>query len=338
MKYSVIVPLYNRPDDIRRLLESLRREGYTDMEVIVVEDGSADDAAELVRNFDLQAPIKYHYKPNEGPGPTRNKGFEMAEGDIFIVLDSDAIVGEGYFQAIDAALEAHNYDFFGGPDKAHSGFDTFTKAMNYSMTSFLTTGGIRGSKTSVDTYHPRTFNMGLKRKVWETVGGFRFPGPGGEDLDFAALVHKAGFSVGYIPEAFVYHRRKATLKQFWRQVATFGRCRVDHSELHPGSLKATHLLPAFFLTYLFTCLFIPSAMALMGSPWLGLIWLTPLALFLAGTFGESLIQNGSLSVALTSVVTSVVQLAGYGYGFLRQAWRRHVEREPIRFIKQDYGQ
>lgn len=316
MRFSIVVPLYNRPEEIRLFLESLRDQPYRDFEVLVVEDGSKLPAQEITESYADHFPVRYFYKANEGPGFTRNYGFERAQGDIILVFDSDVILPPHYFEAVDRAFAEQGTEAFGGPDKAAESFNAFTKAMNYSMTALLTTGGIRGSNHG-GTFYPRSFNMGFTRQVYETTGGFRYSHLGGEDIDLSARIMQQGFQVDLIPEAYVYHKRKSTLRKFFKQTYNFGKKRIDVYRMHPHTLKLTHFFPSVFTLYLASCVILP----FLWLPWSAL-WAAPLVAYLLAILMDSSFRNRSLWVGLLSVATSVTQHLGYGLGFLRQFVRR----------------
>lgn len=308
MKISFVIPVYNRPDEIVELLQSLveQKKGY-DFEVIVVEDGSSKPCKDDIARFEKEFPLAYHFKPNSGPGPSRNYGAQYATGDYIIVLDSDCILPPGYLEVVNKALEAGNIDAFGGPDRANPSFTVTQKAINYSMTSFLTTGGIRGGMKNVEKFHPRSFNMGVRTEAWRKLEGFadmRY----GEDVDFSIRLKEAGYRVVLVPEAWVWHKRRNTIKSFYRQVFKFGTARIALYRRHPSTLKLVHLLPSTFAVG--TILLVLAAPFTWG---LSLIPLLLLALLLAA---DSFGRNKDLRVALLSVVTTFVQQFGYGLGFL----------------------
>ncbi|MBQ7210028.1 MAG: glycosyltransferase [Paludibacteraceae bacterium] len=314
MKYSLIIPVYNRPDEVDELLGSLTQQNFTNYEVIVVEDGSDITCEHVVGKYTDRLDIKYFQKPNSGPGQTRNFGAERAEGEWLVILDSDVLVPEGYFAAIETFLADHSIDAFGGPDRAHQSFTDIQKAINYSMTSFFTTGGIRGKKQRLDKFYPRSFNMGIRREVYMALGGFgkmRF----GEDVDFSLRIVEAGYKTALIEDAFVYHKRRTDLKKFWRQVYNSGIARINLQLLHPGSLKIVHTLPAVF-TIGVVLLFLGGAV----FPWLwSLIVLWALLIFV-----DSSIMNNNLKIGALSVAASFVQLTGYGCGFISAVWNRLI--------------
>ena len=245
MKYSVIIPVYNRPDEARELLESLCAQTCRDFEVVIVEDGSAIPCKEVAEAYADRLDIHYYVKENGGPGRARNYGVERARGEYVLILDSDAVLPEGYIAAVEDELEREPADAFGGPDRAHPDFTPMQKAINYAMTSFFTTGGIRGGKKKLDKFYPRSFNMGVRREVYQALGGFsdmRF----GEDIDFSTRIFKGGYRCRLFPEAWVWHKRRTDLKKFFKQVHNSGIARIHLSKRHPGTLKLVHLLPAVF--------------------------------------------------------------------------------------------
>ena len=135
-KFSIIIPVYNRPQEIDELLESLTKQDFSDdFEVLIIEDGSTDKSDVIVEKYTNQLNLKYYFKDNSGAGASRNFGMEKASGYYFIILDSDVIVPEQYLLEVKKALETNYTDAFGGPDAAHSSFTPLQKAINYSMTS-----------------------------------------------------------------------------------------------------------------------------------------------------------------------------------------------------------
>lgn len=307
MKYSIIIPVYNRIDEVRDLLESLEKSTEKDFEVIIVEDGSTAPCKEAVEEYAGKLDVKYFYKENEGRSIARNYGMEKACGDYFIFFDSDCVIPEDYFATVTASLTKKPLDCFGGPDAAHSSFSDVQKAINYSMTSFLTTGGIRGGKIQLEKFVPRTFNMGFSRKVYEKVGGFREMFS--EDIDMSTRIRLAGFSIGLIPDAKVWHKRRVDFRKFFRQVYVFGMSRVTLKLLYPDSLKLVHLLPSAFVIG-------STALILMGifvSPW----WITPLLAYFLMIFVFALISTGSIKIAFLALPASIIQLWGYGLGFIK---------------------
>ncbi len=314
MKFSLIIPVYNRPDEVDELLESLTKQTDSDFEVIIVEDGSSVPCSEVVERYITRLDIHYFAKPNSGPGQSRNYGAERAQGEYLIILDSDIIVPETYVANVRQFLESHPVDAFGGPDCAHASFTKIQKAINYAMTSFFTTGGIRGGKKKLDKFYPRSFNMGIRRDVYQHLEGFRAM-RFGEDIDFSYRIVEAGYTTALIDSAFVYHKRRADLKKFFRQVYNSGNARVNLTILHPGTLKPVHLLPAAFTVGVV-------ALVLLGC-WLPVCW-SLLLLYMLLILVDATIRNKSLQIGILAIAASFVQLMGYGSGFLTAAWRRWV--------------
>ncbi len=245
MKYSIIVPVYNRPDEVDELLESLSNQTLKDFEVIIVEDGSTRNCKDVCDKYADILALHYYAKENSGPGQSRNYGAERASGDYLLILDSDVVLHEGYIQAVEDSLKETPAEAFGGPDAAHPSFTPVQKAISYSMTSFFTTGGIRGGKTKLDKFYPRSFNMGIRRDVYLQLGGFskmRF----GEDIDFSYRIVEAGYKPRLFPEAWVWHKRRTDFRKFFRQVYNSGIARINLEKRHPGTLKLVHLLPTVF--------------------------------------------------------------------------------------------
>ncbi|HRF85614.1 MAG TPA: glycosyltransferase [Alloprevotella sp.] len=314
MKYSFVIPVYNRPDEVDELLDSLCRQRLTDFEVVVVEDGSAVPCRSVTEKYADRLQVRYYEKPNSGPGPTRNYGVEKATGEYVLILDSDVVLPPGYLEAVDKELAATPCDAFGGPDRAHSSFTPMQKAINYAMTSFFTTGGIRGGKKKMDRFYPRSFNMGVRTAVYRALGGFsemRF----GEDIDFSTRIFKQGYSCRLFPEAWVWHKRRTDLRKFFRQVHNSGIARINLTKRHPGTLKAVHLLPALFTA--------GCALLIAGSlfcPWC----LLPLAAFALLILADATRSERSMGTGLRAVAAAFVQLTGYGSGFIRAWWQRCV--------------
>ena len=318
ISYSVIIPVYNRPNEVRELLDSLVCQTDKDFEVIIVEDGSTIPCDEVVHSYEHQLNVHYYFKANSGRSLTRNYGMERAVGKYLVFFDSDCIIPEDYFQKITNYLKDTKTDCFGGPDRAHHSFSLMQKAVSYSMTSFLTTGGIRGSKRGLEKFVPRTFNMGFSKEVYDNVGGFK--DMFGEDIDLSTRIRKAGFTVELFPDAYVYHKRRINLKSFYRQVYVFGMARVDLYQLYPDSLKLVHLLPAFFVVGLILLL-----LGAFVTPWI----LLPLSIYVVALFLESLVVNRSLSIALLSIITSFIQLIGYGNGFISAFVRKVIFKQKV---------
>lgn len=314
MRYSVIIPVYNRPDEVDELLQSLTSQHFKDFEVIVVEDGSSVPCREVVDKYKNCLDIKYFQKPNSGPGQTRNYGAERSQGEYLIILDSDCILPEGYLDSVENELKDSSADAFGGPDRAHDSFTDIQKAINYSMTSFFTTGGIRGGKKKMDKFYPRSFNMGVEREVYHVLGGFskmRF----GEDIDFSIRIFKGGYRCRLFPGAWVYHKRRTDFKKFFKQVHNSGIARINLYKKYPESLKIVHLLPAMFT--------LGVVLLLIGS-FFCLYSLIPIVLYALLVCIDSTCRNHSLRIGIYSVAASFIQLIGYGTGFWRAWWERCI--------------
>lgn len=322
MKYSFIVPVFNRPDEVGELLESLTRQTLKDFEVLVVEDGSTVPCREVTEQFADRLDVRYFEKPNSGPGQTRNYGVERAQGEYVLILDSDVVLPEGYLAAVDEELAAKPCDAFGGPDRAHASFTRMQKAINYAMTSFFTTGGIRGGKKKMDKFFPRSFNMGVRREVYNALGGFsemRF----GEDIDFSTRVFKGGYACRLFPEAWVWHKRRTDLKKFFKQVHNSGIARINLTKRHPGTLKLVHTLPAVFTLGCLLLVVLAVLAGVLGCPhwW---VLLLPFVLFALIIFADAALRERSAVVGVYAVAAACIQLWGYGSGFWRAWWQRCV--------------
>ncbi len=316
MFFSIIIPLYNRPQEIDELLTSLTKQTYTQFEVLVIEDGSVNDAAGIVASYSNKLAIKYFVKPNAGQGFARNYGFERAKGDYFIVFDSDCLIPEDYLEIVAAYLFEHNLDAYGGPDAAHQSFTPIQKAISYAMTSPFTTGGIRGNKTHIGQFHPRSFNMGVSREVYEKIGGFLLTRLG-EDIEYSIRIHESAFKIGLIPAAKVYHKRRTSFSQFYKQLHFFGRARINIYKHFPKELKVVHFFPAIFVLGLVTMLF-----SNVFYPAFGYICNFIFMLFFVLIFFHAWQENKSIKIAFLSLLASFIQLFAYGLGFIQDFYKR----------------
>ena len=333
MKYSIIVPVYNRPDEVDELLQSLCEQTVKDFEVIIVEDGSIKPCKDVCNKYAGILSLHYYAKENSGPGQSRNYGAERANGEYVIILDSDVVLPSGYLQAIEEELAQQPCEAFGGPDASHPDFTPVQKAISYSMTSFFTTGGIRGGKAKLDKFYPRSFNMGIRRDVYQQLGGFtkmRF----GEDIDFSYRIVEAGYQPRLFPEAWVWHKRRTDFRKFFRQVYNSGIARINLEKRHPGTMKLVHLLPTVFTVGVIALILISAVgRALMHyvdhdqfywmcfAPWL------PILLYSLLIFIDSSIKNKSPHVGLLSIPAAFVQLMGYGLGFIESWWKRCILKQ-----------
>lgn len=321
MFFSIIIPLYNRPQEIDELLDTLTRQTYLQFEVLVIEDGSVKDAKSIVDKYNNKLDIKYFFKPNEGQGFARNYGFERAKGDFFVIFDSDCLIPEDYLETVKNYLFEHKLDAYGGPDAAHQSFTPVQKAISYAMTSPFTTGGIRGNKKHIGQFHPRSFNMGVSREVWEKAGGFILTRLG-EDIEYSIRIHESGFKIGLIPGAKVYHKRRTSFAQFYKQLHFFGRARINIYKHFPAELKLVHFFPAVFICgVIFTVL-----MNIFYWP-LAYLCNFMLLLYLMLIFFHSWQVNKSLKVAFLSIIAAFIQLTAYGLGFMQDFFKRIVLKQ-----------
>ena len=319
-KYSIIIPVYNRPDEVKELLESLTKQTYKHFEVLIIEDGSTLTCERVVKEFESVLDIRYYFKTNSGQGFSRNYGFERATGNYFVIFDSDCLIPSHYFATVENYLNTIPLDAYGGPDRAHPNFTPVQKAISYSMTSIFTTGGIRGNKKRLGgAFHPRSFNMGLSRKVYETVGDYIITRMG-EDIIYTIEIIRQGFTTGLIEEAYVYHKRRTDFKQFFRQLHFFGRARINISRYFPKELKLVHTFPTLFTLF---CFSLPIIALLSDKLFIFAIGL--LTVYILLTFIDATTKNKSLQVGLLSIVAVFVQLLGYGIGFLTEAWKKYKQ-------------
>ena len=325
LKYSIIVPVYNRPDEVDELLESLSSQTLKDFEVVIVEDGSQKPCKDVCDKYADILDLHYYAKENSGPGQSRNYGVERAKGEYVIVLDSDVVLPDGYLAAVNAQLHSsflipHSSfcEAWGGPDAAHPSFTPVQKAISYSMTSFFTTGGIRGGKAKLDKFYPRSFNMGIRRDVYQQLGGFskmRF----GEDIDFSYRIVEAGYTPRLFPDAWVWHKRRTDFRKFFRQVYNSGIARINLEKRHPGTMKLVHLLPTVFT--------LGVIILLLAAPFTWGLSLLPLLLYCLLIFVDSSLKNKSVWVGLLSIPAAFVQLMGYGFGFIESWWKRCILKQ-----------
>ena len=319
MFFSCIIPVYNRPGELQELLRSLLAQTYSQFEVIVVEDGSTLRCDEVVTSFSQDLSLRYFYQENTGQGFARNFGMQQAKGDFFVILDSDVILPSSYFEALEKAIAARSLDAFGGPDAAASDFSPLQKAMDFAMTSFWTTGGIRGKLKNPAAYQARGFNMGVSRAVFDRLGGFVDPNRG-EDIEWSIRIKKAGFRLELVSEAFVYHKRKNTLWSFAKQAFSFGRNRVNVSRFHPEAIKLVHALPSLFLLFLISIGVNLIFLQFLLIPHLLIFWAWAILVV-----NQAYWKYSSLLVGHLSLLTSIVQLCGYGSGLLVELalkWRK----------------
>jgi glycosyltransferase involved in cell wall biosynthesis len=320
--YSVIIPIYNRPEEIKELLESLTHQSFQNFEVLVVEDGSTLKCEDVCKSFTSHLDIQYFYKENSGQGFSRNFGFERAKGDYFIVFDSDCIIPSDYFEIVEDFLNESPLDAFGGPDAALESFTKVQKAISYSMTSFFTTGGIRGGKKQLEKFRPRSFNMGISKEVFEKTGGYQITRMG-EDIEFSIRIEKAGFKTGLIPNAKVFHKRRTKLGQFYKQLFFFGRGRINIFRFYKGELKLVHLFPLFFVLGFFfwiSTAFWNWELFQLGGAILALYYI------LIGI--DAFMKSKHFLVSCLSLLTSFIQLFAYGMGFIKETFNYLKQPKP----------
>jgi glycosyltransferase involved in cell wall biosynthesis len=313
MLFSLIIPVYNRPDEVDELLESLSKLDYNEkFEIVIVEDGSSVKCEEVIHKYNNKLTISYYYKENSGPGDSRNYGMKMANGDYFIIFDSDCIIPKEYLTEVSNALKKSYVDCFGGPDKALSSFSDIQKAINFAMTSFITTGGIRGGSEKIDKFQPRSFNMGLSRKAFETSNGFGNIHPG-EDPDLSFRLWNLGFETKLFPKAYVYHKRRIDWDKFSIQVNKFGKARPILNSWYPQYTKLTFFFPSVFIIGLLAGLVL---LIFNYDLLLQLYFIYFLLVFLISTY-----QNKSLKIGYLSAVAVWKQFYGYGTGFLESSFK-----------------
>ncbi|MFM6948202.1 MAG: glycosyltransferase [Aquirufa sp.] len=311
--FSVIIPVYNRPDELDELLHCLAHQNYSNFEIVIIEDGSKLDSKHVIEKYQQKLSIQYFIKENEGQGFARNDAFKLAKGDFFIILDSDALIESNYLETVNAGIQQQNLDLFGGPDKDHPSFTYIQKAISFSMTSFFTTGGIRGKKNNLGgQFHPRSFNMGISRKVWEATNGFKITRMG-EDIEFSIRCISLGFKSGLLPEAFIYHKRRTSFIQFYKQLHFFGRARINISRFYPKELKLVHYIPLAYFIFFWNTILMNILFTELGIYLSGILIFYWLLIFIDGLF-----QSKNLIVAFLGIIAANIQLLAYGKGFLEE--------------------
>tara|TARA_B100000767_G_scaffold176694_1_gene165092 strand:- start:597 stop:1598 length:1002 start_codon:yes stop_codon:yes gene_type:complete len=321
IQFSFIIPVYNRPHQIKELLESFKALKYSSAyEIVIVEDGSTICSSEIVASYQDVLDISYYQKPNSGPGDSRNFGMNLAKGNYYIILDSDVLLPPDYLEHVSAFLKHSYVDCFGGADAAHHSFTNLQKAINYTMTSFLTTGGIRGSKKAVQHFEPRSFNMGISKKAFEATLGFAKIHPG-EDPDLSHRITKAGFETAFVPNIAVFHKRRVSWSSFMLQVKKFGLVRPILNKWHPQGAKITFWLPTLFI-----CLSVVSMLLGIFYCWL---FLLPLVSYVSFIFADASLKTKNTGIGFMAVLAMFIQFFGYGYGFLKSTIYIHwLEKDP----------
>jgi len=320
LTYSFIIPVYNRPQEVKELLESFMALEFSEnYEIVIIEDGSTETSESVIANFSEKLQISYYFKENSGPGASRNYGMKKATGDYFIILDSDCLLPPHYLETVNRFLKEDFYHCYGGADAAHESFSPLQKAINYVMTSFFTTGGIRGSEKSVNRFEPRSFNMGISKEAFLKTQGFAKIHPG-EDPDLSQRIWKAGYSTTFIPNAFVYHKRRISWKKFYTQVKKFGLVRPILTKWHPSSSKITFWFPTVFVLFVI--------ITLLSSVFVHWMLTIPLLSYMGLIFFDSTVKNRSLEIGLLSLLALFIQFFGYGLAFFKSTFF-------IRFLNKD---
>lgn len=311
-KYSIIIPVFNRPDEVDELLDSLTYQSLQDFEVLIIEDGSSLKCDKIVEEYTSKLNVRYFYKENSGQGFSRNYGFERATGDWLIVFDSDCIIPSDYFEVVDDYLENNDIGAYGGPDKAHKDFTDTQKAISYSMTSLFTTGGIRGDKRHVGVFHPRSFNMGISKEVFQSTKGYILPRKG-EDIEFSIRIIENGFKTALIEKAYVYHKRRTNFKQFFKQLHFFGTARINVYRFYKSELKLVHFFPSLFLVGLLV-----SFILFLWNANLAILAISLYAFYFAMILIDATAKTRNLKIGLLAIGASFVQLTAYGMGLIKE--------------------
>jgi len=339
-KYSIIIPCFNRADEVAELLESISQLKFdpAQFEIIISDDGSTDNTKKLVEQnkSKLQCDLIYLTQNNSGPGAARNHAMENANGDFFIFIDSDVTLSADWLFHIDLTLVEKKADAFGGPDSYREDFSPFLKAVNYSMTSFITTGGLRGKKgKKLARFYPRSFNMGLSRELWKKIGGFGSLRHG-QDIEFSHRIIESGAQVIFIDQAVVYHKRRTNLRRFYKQVFNWGVARINLYKINKKMLEPLHSIPAVLTFVAVTLLVLSLIFDLIKTI---VLWgFSAGILILIYSMIDSIRIYKSIKPALWLPLVMPAQVLGYGFGFIYNAVRRIVldKDEKVGFKKSYY--
>ena len=321
--FSVIIPVYNRPQELDELLSCLQQQDFKDFEVIIIEDGSEISSENIVKSHESELNISYYVKENGGQGFARNYAFERAKGNFFIILDSDALIEPDYLSEVNRGIKEGHLDLFGGPDKDHPSFSPIQKAISFSMTSVFTTGGIRGkAKNMGGQFHPRSFNMGISRKVWEATKGFKITRMG-EDIEFSIRCISLGFTSGLLPKAYIYHKRRTSFSQFYKQLHFFGRARINIGRFYPKELKWVHFFPLAYLLFFWNTVLLNIIDVNLGMYFSGI-----LASYWVLLLIDGLLSTKNIQVACLGLIAANIQLLAYGQGFLEEGLKKITSKDP----------
>jgi glycosyltransferase involved in cell wall biosynthesis len=321
--FSVIIPVYNRPQELDELLSCLQQQDFKDFEVIIIEDGSEISSENIVKSHESELNISYYVKENGGQGFARNYAFERAKGNFFIILDSDALIETDYLSVVNRGIKEGHLDLFGGPDKDHPSFSPIQKAISFSMTSVFTTGGIRGkAKNMGGQFHPRSFNMGISRKVWEATKGFKITRMG-EDIEFSIRCISLGFTSGLLPNACIYHKRRTSFSQFYKQLHFFGRARINIGRFYPKELKWVHFFPLAYLLFFWNTVLLNIIDVNLGMYFSGI-----LASYWVLLLIDGLLSTKNIQVACLGLIAANIQLLAYGQGFLEEGLKKITSKDP----------
>lgn len=329
MFFSIITPIYQCSKETNEFLGSLVKQNYTDFEIILVEDGTKDSSKQVIEQYSDKLNITYKYIPNTSVSYRRNYGMSVAKGDYFVFFDSDCIIPENYFQIVSNRINKDKIMAWGGPDSDHPSFSNLQKAINYSMTSVFTTGGIRGGKKKIGTYHPRSFNMGIHREVYEKTGGFPTVVSPGEDIIFSIDIQEKGYKAYLIYDAHVYHKRKISIKKYFRQISSFAFVRYPISLIYPYTFSPVFVMPSIYMLGLVFLLLL----GILVNPY----FLLPIAIHYLLIFLDASLRIKKISIGLLATLTSFVQFCAYGSGFLKSVVERYRTGKDSFFEKYGYN-
>ena len=240
MRASVVIPTYNRLEELRRVIQAVQGQGRppgTDLELIVVDDGSTDGTSEwLVEHRDEYA-LRVFRQSNSGPARARNLGVEKAAGDIVLFLGDDTEPQPAWLAA---HLEQHR--LFGGRGSlAVLGYTSFAPELDSPFLRYINEYGAQFGYQLIDdpTDVPFNFfytsNISLPREEIVRLGGFRedFPAAAWEDIEFAYRATQDGLQIRYEPRARTIHQHRVRPRTFCRRQRTSGRSAAIFGSLHP---------------------------------------------------------------------------------------------------------
>lgn len=338
--FSVIIPTFNRRDEVHDLLISLQKQTFDHQrfEVIIVDDGSTDGTNHLVESMrsSVDFRLRFFQQDHAGPGLARNLGMTQAAGEYFLFIDSDCLADERWLEGLANAIEQEQPLAFGGPDGVLPEFSPLQKAIDYAMTSFLTTGGMRGhTRKRLAKFYPRSYNMGIHRSIFAKLGGMNNLRHG-QDLEFSRRIVASGAKVIYIPAAIVYHKRRTSLQKFFRQIFNWGVARINLTKIDQAILEPLHFMPAVGADTFIVLTILAPFCRICRYLWLlssgaGLLILGVIVI-------DAYRRYRQVKPALLAPLVALTQVFAYGFGFTAAyIWRIILGKEEFTgFVKRYY--